>query len=392
MKQPRRRHGPGLRRLACVALCGALAACDEPEHEVYHPIADSLTADPAEAVHVTRDGTASLPDGVRAFVQRLEGRRVQASIGVLEGEPEYEFGMPESAAFLGDGSLAVLDRQAREVSVFDPRDGSHRYVLGGPGEGPGEFQAPMELVVREADELWVVDGPRAHRFRQGADERFEFRDRLDVDGYTEDGCATAGGSVVVHAPSLLDTEEAASTVLQTLDPDGELQTAFGAAYRHDNRLVARQMNQSLMACTDEEVLLATRNLNRLDAYDPTTGERLWHASFEGIEVPSVREQRTEDGQTAVQLDVEGQPVSHVLLNVRAAPGGPALVQFGRRYLEDMLEGEDGYVVETFVVDPAAGEGAHLGEDLPEVLAMDESRIAFYREDPVPRVEVAVLDP
>lgn len=55
-----------------------------------------------------------------------------------------------------DGTLYVLEFQAREVRVFGP-EGRHVRTVGRPGEGPGEFTRPRSLGLL-GDTLWVRDG------------------------------------------------------------------------------------------------------------------------------------------------------------------------------------------------------------------------------------------
>jgi hypothetical protein len=60
-----------------------------------------------------------------------------------------------------DGTMYTLHGSERVVRMFD-RDGSLLGVLGGPGEGPGEFQSPGPMGWL-ADTLWVLDY-RGYRF------------------------------------------------------------------------------------------------------------------------------------------------------------------------------------------------------------------------------------
>lgn len=76
------------------------------------------------------------------------------------------------------------------------------------------------------------------------------------------------------------------------------------------------------------------------------------------------------------------------MRVAGGGGAPAIVQFGQRSRADVLDKIDRYTVETYVVDPATGEGAYVGDQLPEVLAVQDDLIAFLHPAPYPRVEIA----
>jgi sugar lactone lactonase YvrE len=83
-------------------------------------------------------------------------------IGTATGQGPALFG--EVAAVEADslGRVWVLDRQARQLRVFDAR-GKHVRTIGREGEGPGEFRDPIALAWAPDGTMWVVD-PGAARF------------------------------------------------------------------------------------------------------------------------------------------------------------------------------------------------------------------------------------
>lgn len=54
-----------------------------------------------------------------------------------------------------DGRIYVLERSQQEIRVFGP-DGALERVMGGEGEGPGEFRGAFSFGV-EGDTVWVID-------------------------------------------------------------------------------------------------------------------------------------------------------------------------------------------------------------------------------------------
>lgn len=83
----------------------------------------------------------------------------EVRIGNVE-DPEQGFSQIRRVRVSESGRVYVLDGSAREVRVFSP-DGERLRVMGGPGEGPGEFLLPVNMGLL-ADTLWVNDG-RARR-------------------------------------------------------------------------------------------------------------------------------------------------------------------------------------------------------------------------------------
>lgn len=70
-------------------------------------------------------------------------------------DPDLGFSRIGGVTVDDDGNVYVLERQDREVRVFDSA-GRLLRVIGRPGEGPGEFRFPSLLGFRD-DTLWVND-------------------------------------------------------------------------------------------------------------------------------------------------------------------------------------------------------------------------------------------
>jgi hypothetical protein len=219
-----------------------LSACDAmpaPERSaaggVVHPIEHSVTAPGAGAVvAVDRRSGGSLPVSMQSFIERLAGRRTAAEIGVMDGGEEYVFGTVADVAFLEADRVAVLDRQASLLRVYDT-NGRYRYTAGGFGDGPGELDVPIALVIAEPG-LWIIDAARmVHRFRLHEDT-LSFIDRFGTDGFAHDACGTGSG-VLLHAPARMPGASAAG-VLHLLDDAGSPTVTFAEPYPHPDRLVS----------------------------------------------------------------------------------------------------------------------------------------------------------
>ena len=113
-----------------------------------------VLAVPAHAQPVVR-----LPAADRA----LTGRPTQVfSVGRAEGRDTETFARVAQVAFDPAGNLYVLDQGRGRVVVFD-RQGAFVRQFGRPGRGPGEFLAPMQLVVAPDGAVIVSDlGRRAY--------------------------------------------------------------------------------------------------------------------------------------------------------------------------------------------------------------------------------------
>lgn len=129
-------------------------------------------------------------------------------IGLLEGEPAYLFSQIIGPRRLSAGSLALIDVASRELRIFDA-DGRHVRSFGRGGEGPGEFQFPLGLLLAPGDSLLVWDaglrrasifssaGELGRTFRLGdSPEAFRYPEAV---GIFTGGDLLASGSVPIEA-------------------------------------------------------------------------------------------------------------------------------------------------------------------------------------------------
>ena len=112
---------------------------------------------------IARDsaGIAILHNETAAWSPRSEWRfsgTPRISIGVLEGDPAYQFFNARQAVRLRDGRIVVGDGGSREIRLFDAQ-GGHLTSFGGEGSGPGEFQRLSWLGMVGTDSVVVYDQP-----------------------------------------------------------------------------------------------------------------------------------------------------------------------------------------------------------------------------------------
>lgn len=135
-----------LRLGRCPALLLLAGACSAVETGP-----PAISSDSAGVAMVTNDlrAAGALPTCELAPTARIR-------IGVAEGPPELEFGRVPSVAMLANGGLAVIDRSAKELRIFDSK-GEFVRRIGRRGEGPGEFTDPIRVVAIGLDSLVVWD-------------------------------------------------------------------------------------------------------------------------------------------------------------------------------------------------------------------------------------------
>jgi hypothetical protein len=87
----------------------------------------------------------------------------ELSIGETDGQPEYMFSYIRSIAVDEEERIYVLDWKEALVKVFD-LNGKYLKTIGKKGQGPGEFQSPLTLMITSQNELVVEDIARALSF------------------------------------------------------------------------------------------------------------------------------------------------------------------------------------------------------------------------------------
>ena len=91
----------------------------------------------------------------------------ELAIGVLSGEAGYQFDDIRWVSALEGGRIGVVDGGSVEARVFDS-SGTLEMVVGGRGDGPGEFRSPWALHGRDEGGIQVVDvsGMRVSAFAE----------------------------------------------------------------------------------------------------------------------------------------------------------------------------------------------------------------------------------
>ena len=140
-------------------------------------------------------------------------------LGTMAGEDWEQFGYIRSVAFDGAGNLVLFDNlmEAQFVFVVGP-DGRLVRQLGGPGEGPGEFDGAGAVAVFADGRVAVVDVGRRgyHLFAAGGE--FERLVRMaKPSGLTITGrvAAQPGSDAVIGVPTLATAWTITAAALNT---------------------------------------------------------------------------------------------------------------------------------------------------------------------------------
>ena len=146
---------------------------------------------------------------VEGDVADLPTWELGSPLWMVSGDAEPYLGRVGEVEFLSDGRLLVEDNQTDRLHLF-AADGSAFLLVGGQGDGPGEFQNLTELTVTTGDSIHAFDrrlyrvsvfSPDGMHVRSSAVRR-----RLEGVGTTAvDVWALASGRYVLHRNSSYDT-------------------------------------------------------------------------------------------------------------------------------------------------------------------------------------------
>ncbi len=170
-------------------------------------------------------GESSPPETSGAEVPWLVASEPHLVIGVLEGNPAYQFSDISAAARQPDGGWVVADAGSRTVRAYDS-GGRLRRVLGSAGSGPGEFVRPTQVLSREDGSILVWDDGT---FRA---TEFDAEGELaDIRSFSREGIAKAVEPPLYPASGMLlsDGDLIVRLIFKSADvPPGRFRHQIGA--------------------------------------------------------------------------------------------------------------------------------------------------------------------
>lgn len=167
-------------------------------------LASCGAGDRAGAAPIVRDSAGiTIVENVAPLWTDENAWRVEAGptldIGVLEGDPAYQFFRIRGVARLSDGRIVVANGGSGELRYYDPT-GRHLLSTGGQGGGPGEFASLGRILRLPGDSVLAVDlsRPRVAVF-DGAGRYVQSFDVRTPVGRLDDGTFVRLASVPLDA-------------------------------------------------------------------------------------------------------------------------------------------------------------------------------------------------
>ncbi|MDD5029367.1 MAG: 6-bladed beta-propeller [Rhodoferax sp.] len=212
-------------------------------------------------ISVDRSGNWYVADGLSGYVLVLDaqGRELRKI-----GGPRWLRRLVNVAVDSDRQRVYAIDQSERQhqVRVFNAVTGSHLMDLGGSGEGPGEFNLPLDAAVGPGGRLYVVD---SGNYRvQIFDAQGQYLKSFGSAG-KRPGQFSRPKEIAVDGQGLVYVADATFGNIQVFGPDGDYRYVIGS--RGDQGAAATYMLPSgLGVDTDSRLYVLDQWYVRLDVY------------------------------------------------------------------------------------------------------------------------------
>ncbi len=355
-----------------------------------HIVRDSLLSSHlyGEAVPTIWIGEAVLPEWAAPLADFDRGARFGSADG-SDGAPLI--GELGAAAIARDGTVALLD-QSFGLVRFISSSAEEISVLGGFGDGPGEFVGPSSVFNLDDAGIGVLDpeGGRIEILDIGGEPNGSKRVLMPIVG-ASDACLVGRDifALGLRVTGLGTGEESVDTpsTIHQLSGDGELVGSFHVPYAFvSDPMIGLVYSVGQLACSEDSedftIWAAYSFLGEIHALTPD-GAVKWITSIGDLEYPN----QLQSGQSLRMDPIQSRRieyVSHISLVARNV----LAVQVTSRHVEEAFVAPV-FSYRTYLLDPETG--AYLAGFIAShrVIGGRSGIAVLYRDDPFP--EVAIVE-
>ncbi len=382
--------------VVAIPLASWASACQEGA-EIRHPNDDNLP--PPSAVLVRSDSVPSgmapsaLSEWRRARAVLLDAKPV-ARLGRLGTDPgsaddPQVFGLIADVEVGDDERVYVLDRQQRQVRIFDFK-GEFVGAFGQPGSGPNEFRDPTGLELLANGRVAVSDRGAQLKVFAPAESQYEHERTVLLEFVPEGLCSTRDRIFLAAGHDASNTilhEASTSLHAAATAPARPDFRSFGEGYQSDNWLVRSQLSDGRIACLDDpvRVVFAFELLPVVRAYSGDGYGLLWEVGIEGYAQMEITERLTPRGRSSVHYSSVG--TRDVVASMRAIGSRHVLVQYHRGDPQDVRDGNAEVSAMSYLIDATTGRGAVIDAPLPLIAAIASDHQVAMWPLPYPRLEL-----
>ena len=226
------------------------------------------------------------------------------SIGVELGDSAYMFSSIETAIYDANGNIAVLDMGTANVRIYSPQ-GQFLRSIGRRGNGPGEFQRPLGMVLLGSGSLAVMD-PWGEGFTEIGPDYEQKGVLLDIHSNVHIGMCSA------------DSTDIVALRVSPAEGAGEPMPMTVGLYQLSTEPVVEYWRRDYTVNSPEDVAGAMRDFVNISwTADPASGE-VYIAPYEENAYLIRRYSPRGDLLGSVEMELESVPRSVAEMEEQAA--------------------------------------------------------------------------
>ncbi len=354
---------------------------------VFHPTPDNIptVTDPRFIINNEPQDTLSW---------MLAALREGDTVGVAEGMATDMLGSIQDIA-VSDDLVYYVDRSYSHVRAYNFK-GHQVDIIGGAGQGPGEFRFPMHVsTIGTEHDVYVVVGDlfasRISVFSKTPEGSHVFRTvfRAAAPLLNGDMCAM---NEHVYTTGYTDESDG---VIHKHTLQGEHVLSFGARYDHPDRFIRRKMSEgpSIECNATHNTLLFVYPHTPIATAFTELGDISWQIRFADARIAPKRERIGSDGGSSVMSPTPRVGESSGIRIIGGSRGNT----FWLTHSERLSEKRDRWANHFYTVDVLSGQGKYLGirpinvllgeEDRRRIRVIDQERLITRRFTPYPQLGI-----
>ncbi|MFC1492476.1 6-bladed beta-propeller [candidate division KSB1 bacterium] len=206
--------------------------------------------------------------------QKLTLEFVQ-KIGEMDSDDEnYMFFRPADADIGPDGNIYIFESGDQQIKKFSP-DGKYLATIGGPGQGPDEFDNVMEI---EIDDQGNIYAPYSFHQIKVLDPNGKYLNNIYCEKYYTKFDLSNSGNFVFGLWAMAEWEGSGGmdfNLIGIVDKEGKLQYDFCKPIKDDELLKFASLNYlRLVADSKDNVIISFNHQNRIEKYN-NIGGSVW---------------------------------------------------------------------------------------------------------------------
>lgn len=331
-----------------------------------------------ELISVTNQNS---PDITQQKIQKYSDLEVVAVIGKETGSSDYTFGRISTVLTDSMKRIYVLDTIRQNIKVYSEK-GKLLTILGGRGEGPGEFSGATSMAIY--NDKWLLVGNRYRIEIFNIEAHIPHYDTTIMMQKNVRSLCVTSNQLFIHNIQFLnlsdsdnDRQPKFSIIHEYELPGFDYTTSFGKTYRSENPMLLENISVGKIYCDNqsESLYFLFDRMPVMKSYDVNNGKLNWINIFEDLNY-SIMVELQLDGRSGIQNKVVGNYVDNIF-SVISHDNNFMLVQFQRAFFDENERnlGAQYFKTLSYLIRKEDGSGIFLGKEVLPIIS--KSVDSFY---------------